>query len=70
MAGYVWYCVLRGIDHLDDIKLDRIPVKYFRSNKGDQDILLTQRDKDILLEAVNNALKKPLQVTQSQYTVK
>lgn len=68
MAGYVWYCVLRGIDHLDDIKLDRIPVKYFRSNKGDQDILLTQRDKDILLEAVNNALKNPLKMTQSQYT--
>ena len=70
MAGYVWYCVLRGMDHIAEIKLDRIPVKYFRSNKGDEDIILTQEDKKLLLEAVNNALKKPLQVTQSQYTVK
>ena len=68
IAGYVWYCVLRGIDHLEEIKLDRIPVNYFRSNKGEEDILLTGQDKAVILEAVNNALKDPLHMTQSRYT--
>lgn len=68
IAGYVWYCVLRGIDHLDEIKLPGIPAKYFRSNKGEEDILFTQQDKDLILEAVNNALKNPLQMTPSRYT--
>ena len=68
IAGYVWYCTLLGIDHLDDIKLTGIPKAYFQSNSGPQDITFTQLDKDIIIESVNNALKNPYQVTQSQYT--
>lgn len=68
IAGYVWYCTLLGIDHLDDIKLTGIPKAYFQSNSGMQDVEFTQLDKDIILESVNNALKNPYQITQSQYT--
>jgi len=67
-TAYAWYCTLLGIDHLDEIKLDTIPVKYFRSLTGLQDYTLTQAEKDLIVESVNNALKNPLQMTQSQYT--
>ena len=69
MAAYVWYCKLLGIEQLEDIKQDTIPVKYFRSNTGLTDVVLTEMEKNILIESVNNALKNPLQITQSQYTV-
>ncbi len=68
IAGYVWYCTLLGIDHLDDIKLTGIPKAYFKSNTGPVDVEFTQVEKDIIIESVNNALKNPLQMTQSQYT--
>ena len=68
MAAYVWYCKLLGIEQLEDIKQDVIPVKYFRSNTGLQDIQLTELEKNILIESVNNTLKNPYEITQSQYT--
>lgn len=68
MTSYVWYCVLMGIDHLEDMKQDTIPVKYFRSNTGLVDVELTDLEKSLALESINNALKTPLAVTQSQYT--
>ena len=68
MAAYVWYCRLMGIEQLEDIKQDVIPVKWFRSNTGLQDVVLTEMEKNILIESVNNSLKNPYQITQSQYT--
>ena len=68
IAAYVWYCKLMGIDHLDEMKQTVIPVKWFRSNTGLQDIQLTEMEINVALEAINNALKNPLEVTQSQYT--
>lgn len=68
MTSYVWYCVLMGIDHLDEMKQTTIPVKYFRSNTGSVDVELTDLEISIALESINNALKTPLAVTQSQYT--
>ena len=68
MTSYVWYCVLMGIDHLDEMKQTTIPVKYFRSNTGLQDVQLSELEINIALESINNALKTPLAVTQSQYT--
>ena len=68
MAAYVWYCKLLGVEQLEDIKQDVIPVKWFRSNTGLQDVVLTEIEKNILIESVNNALKNPLEITQSQYT--
>ena len=42
---------------------------FFKSLQGTEDYVLTDMDKSIILESVNNALKNPFAVTQSQYTV-
>lgn len=68
MNSYVWYCRLAGIEKLDEIKLDAIPVQFFKSTMDAQDRVLTDMEKAIILESVNNALANPLQMTQSQYT--
>lgn len=68
MTSYVWYCRLAGIDKLGEIKLDAIPKNFFKSMSGVVDYQLTDMDKAIIIESVNNALANPLQVTQSQYT--
>ena len=68
MVAYVWYCRLMGIEQLEDIKQDTIPVKWFRSNTGLKDVVLTETEKNILIESVNNSLKNPYEITQSQYT--
>ena len=68
IAAYTWFCVLTGVEQLEEIKLDTIPRKFFKSTLGAQDRVLTDMEKAIILESVNNALKNPLQVTQSQYT--
>ena len=68
MTSYVWYCKLMGIDHLEEMKQTVIPVKYFRSYTGLQDVQLSEIEINVALESINNALKTPLAVTQSQYT--
>ena len=68
LSGYVWYCKLAGIDHLDELKLNAIPKNFFKSMQGTENYVLTEMDKNIILESINNALANPLQVTQSQYT--
>ena len=68
IASYVWYCKLTGIDQLDQIKLDVIPRQFFKSTAGTEDRVLTESEKAIILESVNNALAQPLQMTPSQYT--
>ena len=67
MVSYLWYCKLAGIDKLEEIKLDTVP-KHFLVGDAFLDLELTDAQKDIILEAVNNALANPLQMTQSQYT--
>ena len=69
MTAYVWYCKLMGIDHLDEIKLDSIPKQFLKSTEDKtQDRVLTEMEKAVMLEAINNALAHPLEMTQSQYT--
>ena len=69
ISSYTWYCTLAGIDQLDEIALDAIPVAFLKSTSDKtQDRVLTDAEKAIILEAVNNALANPLQMTQSQYT--
>lgn len=58
MAAYVWYCELEAVT-LADVKLTVIPETLTRSwsdagNTGD--MVLTEMQKNILLEAVNNAM--------------
>ena len=68
MISYVWYCKLAGVDHLDEIKLDSIPKSFLKAKDATGDKVLTDAEKAIILEAVNNALANPFQMTQSQYT--
>jgi len=69
ISSYTWYCNLAGIDHLDEIKLDAIPKAFLKSTADKTvDYVLTDMEKAIILESVNNALQNPLRMTQSQYT--
>lgn len=68
IAGYTWYCTLRGIDALEEIKLGTVPKAYFKSTVSAEDWVLTDHEKALILESVNNALKNPLQVTPSRFT--
>lgn len=69
MTSYTWYCMLMGIDQLEQLKLDAIPKAFLKSTEDKtQDKVLTDMEKAIILESVNNALKNPMEMTQSQYT--
>ena len=68
MVSYVWMCRLFGVEQLDELKVDSIPMTLFKSMQGVEDYVLTESDKAIILESVNNALKTPFAMTQSQYT--
>ena len=70
IASYVWYCKLFGVEQLDAIKVDAIPKAFLKSAVDkSQDKVLTEGEKAVILEAVNNTLKEPLKITPSQYTV-
>ncbi len=69
IAAYTWYCELYGIEQLDQIKVDAIPKAFLKSTADKStDLVLTDMDKAIILEAVNNTIKNPFEITQSQYT--
>lgn len=68
MNSYVWVCKIFGIEELTEVKMDTIPVAFFKSTEGIQDRVLTESEKAIIIESVNNALKTPFAMTQSQYT--
>ena len=68
ITGYTWYCTLRGIDHLEALKLTTIPKAYFKSTVSNEDRVLTEHEQALVLESVNHALKNPLQITQSTFT--
>ena len=70
IASYVWYCKLFGVEQLEEIKVDVIPKAFLKSAiDKTQDKVLTEGEKAVILEAVNNTLKEPLKITPSQYTV-
>ena len=68
IASYTWYCKLMGIKKLEEIKLSSIPVKFQNSTKTEADVVLTDAQKAVILEAVNNALANPTKMTPSKYT--
>lgn len=71
IAAYTWYCKLAGIEQLEAIKLDKVPKQFFKSiPAGTPDWVLTDHEKELIIESVNNALKNPLQMTQSKFTEK
>ena len=68
IASYTWFCRLTGVSKLDSLMLDVVPRAFLVSTKSGGDWRLTQAQKNVILEAVNNALANPLQITPSQYT--
>ena len=68
IASYTWYCKLMGIEKLEEIKLSSIPVKFLNSTSSTTDVVLTDMEKAVILESVNNALANPTKMTQSKYT--
>ncbi len=68
-VSYVWYCKLAGIEKLDALQYTSIPKQFLNSTLiKTQDVALSESEQAVILEAVNNALANPLQMTQSQYT--
>lgn len=68
MVSYVWYCKLMGIEKLEQIHVDAIPMAFLKSTADKtKDRPITEEEKKIILESVNNALAEPLRMTQSQY---
>ena len=71
MVSYTWYCKLAGIEQLTEVKLEKVPKQFFKSiPAGSPDWVLTDHEKELLIESVNNALKEPLQMTQSKFAEK
>lgn len=68
ISSYTWYCKLAGVEELTELKFTTIPKTFFRSIESPVDYELTEIEQKIIIESVNNALKNPLQITQSQYT--
>ena len=69
IAGYTWYSILTG-KQIDEVKVDAIPgaLRYYKADRDAGDLVLTDDLKAIIVESVQNALKTPFAVTQSQYT--
>jgi len=71
IAAYTYFCCLTGIEQLEEVKLDKVPKQFFKSiPAGSPDWVLTDHEKELLIEAVNNTLENPLQMTQSQFIEK
>ena len=69
IASYVWYCELFGIEELTEIKVDAIPKAFLKSTEDKtKDRVLTEGEKAVIIEAVNNTIKNPLDITPSQIT--
>ena len=67
IAAYTYFCVLTGIEKLEEIKVDAIPAKFVKTSVVSGERVLTEDEKALILESVNNALANPLEITQSQY---
>ena len=67
IAGYAYFCALTGIEKLEEIKMDVIPKAFVRTSEVSGDRPLSESDKELMLECINNALANPTQITESQY---
>ena len=68
-AAYCYYCELYGVEELTEIKVDTIPRAFLKSTADKSvDLVLTDGEKAVILEAVNNTIKDPLHITPSKLT--
>ena len=69
IVAYTWYCVLTGKKALTQVKVDAIPVAFLRSTEDKTAPRpVTEKEKLVLMESVNNALANPFRMTPSRYT--
>jgi len=71
MVSYLWYCKLTGdtIDSVDDVKVDIIP-QHLRHSRfaSEGDMVITDFMKQVIVDAVNYTLEKPLEVPETMQT--
>lgn len=71
MVAYLWLCKLTG-KSIDEMKIDgAIPASMLTDDMmrlGKMDLVLTEAQKQILVESITNAFANPYEMTQSQYT--
>ncbi len=67
VIAYIWYATLTGQREIQEVKVDRIPAA-LREKPADRDadLPVTQDMKNILLQAVNYALKNPMTIPDNQ----
>lgn len=69
IAAYSCYCELYGIEELTEIKVNAIPKSFLKSTPDKSvDLVLTDAEKAVVVEAVNNTIQNPLTITQSKIT--
>ena len=69
IVAYCCYCELYGVTELTEVKLDAITRSFLKTTPDKtQDRVLTDAEKALILEAVNNTIKNPFTITQSQIT--
>ena len=69
IAAYSCYCELYGIEELTEIKVNAIPRSFLKSTPDKSaDLVLTDAEKAVVVEAVNNTIQTPLTITQSKIT--
>jgi len=69
VAAYTWYCILTDTA-IEDCKIPAMNHKVLLDNAARNtgvDLVLTEEQKAILIEAVGNAIKSPYETIQSQY---
>ncbi len=65
MIAYLWYCCLTGAD-IADCKLEPINYNYRKDDlayKNQEDMVLTDEEKQTIIEVVGNAISKPYEIT-------
>ena len=70
VAGYTWFCMLTG-KNIRDCKIGPLHYEDMLDQSVrllKQPVELTQLQKDVLVESVENAIKNPFEMTPSQYT--
>ena len=69
IVSYCCYCEIYGVEELTEVKLDAITKSFLKTTPDKTtDRVLTDAEKALILEAVNNTIKNPLKITPSQIT--
>ncbi|MBO5837844.1 MAG: DUF4886 domain-containing protein [Oscillospiraceae bacterium] len=67
VIAYIWYATLTGQTEIKQVKVDRIPAALRgKPANRDADLPVTEEMKNILLEAVNYALKNPMTIPDNK----